>query len=156
MLFTSGGIGFNTGVFYNDPLCFNSSNYCSSTIYLLHFAATLKELTILLNEVTTAEINNDYFPIERSVDGVDFNSIIKVNRIGNSTQKFSYITVNHRPLNRRAYYPLKQTDYNEQTSYSRFLAERFKKLNDHNLTVYVNPFSVKTIFHAAEYLTAQS
>jgi hypothetical protein len=100
MLSTGEGIGFSKGVLYNDPLCFNSSN--SLPIELLSFTTTVKELTTRLNGVTTAEINNDYFTIERFVNGVNFNLIIKVNGTENSTQKFSYSIVNHRPLNGRA------------------------------------------------------
>ncbi|MFT6198466.1 MAG: hypothetical protein ACJAQ2_000231 [Vicingaceae bacterium] len=114
MLSTGEGIGFSKGVLYNDRLCFNSSN--SLPIELLSFTTTVKELTTQLNGVTTAEINNDYFTIKRFVNGVNFNLIINVNGAENSTQKYSYLTVNHRPLNGRAYYRLKQTDYNGQTS----------------------------------------
>jgi len=153
MLSTGGGIGFSTGVLYNDPLCFDGGNpnSISLPIDLLNFSTTVKGLTIQLDWVTTAEINNDNFTTERSIDGVDFNSITNVNGAGNSTQRLSYSTVDDRPVNGLAYYRLKQTDYNGQTSYSNIITERFDKLNDFNLTIYPNPFSTKTVFHTTEY-----
>ncbi|MGK0378926.1 MAG: hypothetical protein ACJA1Z_002747 [Patiriisocius sp.] len=39
----------------------------------------------------------------------------------------------------------------ENPLFQKIVAEKFKKLNDLNLTIYPNPFSGKTVFHATEY-----
>ena len=62
-------------------------------INLLNFTSTLNNTTVDLRWQTTTEINSDYFSIERSVDGVNFSSIGKINAAGNSSsvKQYSFI-----------------------------------------------------------------
>ena len=42
------------------------------------------------NIATAQEMNNDYFTVERSKDGVDFEKVVIVKGAGNSSAKLNY------------------------------------------------------------------
>lgn len=75
-------------------------------------AAVQNNQTVLLHWVCASEKNNDYFTIERTTDGVTFESIGTVRGAGNSSTKNDYLLTDYHPLKGLSYYRLKQTDYN--------------------------------------------
>ena len=75
-----------------------------------------------LNWATASEINNDYFTVERSPNGIDFAEIIKKNGAGNSTHIINYSSIDKEPLSGVSYYRLKQTDYNGAYKYSNIVS----------------------------------
>jgi hypothetical protein len=152
MFSTAGAIGFSTGVLYKDPLYFDAS-FAPLPIELLSFTAKAKDFHIQLDWVTTTEINNDYFNVEYSIDGINFTSISKISGAGNSNLTLNYSEVHTPLLDGVLYYRLKQTDYDGKTSYSDIEAVAFYKRNDFILDIYPNPFSVQTTFHTSENLT---
>jgi len=150
LLSTLGAIGFSTGVVYKNTLCFSPPP--SLPIELLSFTAEVVEEHVKLNWVTASEINNDYFNVEHSADGINFTSISRIKGAGNSTQILSYPTIHHTPVGGVSYYRLKQTDFDGKTSYSDKKAVEFKKNTDITLDVYPNPFSGEATFHTSENL----
>ncbi|XQP84178.1 MAG: T9SS type A sorting domain-containing protein [Candidatus Pollutiaquabacter aromativorans] len=121
---TPGGSGFNLAW----SLTNGASLDCSVTplpIELLSFSAKAAKGEVKLAWITAAEINNDYFTIERSRDGENFESIIVVDGAGNSTQQLLYQSIDGEPLNGISYYRLKQTDYDGKFSYSDVVPVRF-------------------------------
>jgi len=88
-------------------------------IELLGFHATLNaKRQVKLNWETATEINNNYFTVERSKDGISFESVNIVKGAGNSLIKKSYESTDGKPYTGISYYRLKQTDYNGAYSYS--------------------------------------
>jgi hypothetical protein len=81
-------------------------------VQLLNFTAVLNEDKVNLNWSTTSEIDNDYFTLERSPDGINFESLTTLKGSGTSTQKNDYSFVDYKPLPGQSYYRLSQTDYN--------------------------------------------
>jgi len=152
MLSTIGAIGFSTGVIYNDPLCFDDDSPMPLPIELLSFTAEAKNSYVQIHWVTTSEINNNYFNVERSSGGINFTSTNKVNGAGNSTSTLSYSTIDDNPLEGWSYYRLKQTDYDGEISYSKIVAVEHYPIKDFKLEVYPNPFSEKTVFYTSEIL----
>jgi hypothetical protein len=68
--------------------------------------------------ITSSENNNDYFTIERSEDGVNFEVIGKITGAGNSTGRINYQFFDqHLPNSKTSYYRLKQTDYDGKYEY---------------------------------------
>ncbi|MFT6355206.1 MAG: hypothetical protein ACJAXD_002201, partial [Cryomorphaceae bacterium] len=117
-------------------------------IELISFTATVKDAFVELNWITATEINNDYFNVERSADGINFNSIGKVDGAGNSSQILDYAVVDDTPLNGISYYRLRQTDYDGKSSYSELEVVEFNSMIGFNFKIYPNPnngegFSVK-------------
>ncbi|HXD79073.1 MAG TPA: hypothetical protein VN616_14750 [Puia sp.] len=109
-------------------------------IGLLRFAATASDNQVNLQWATTSEINNDYFTIERSGDGTQFDSIARVATMasnGNSNSLLDYETVDPRPLPGRSYYRLKQTDLDGNSTWSNVVTVDFAR--QVALGVYPNP-----------------
>ncbi|HIN39663.1 MAG TPA: T9SS type A sorting domain-containing protein, partial [Flavobacteriales bacterium] len=117
----SGGSG-------NDPL----------PIELLDFKADLNEEgTVDITWATASEMNNEFFTIERSTDGADFETIIEREGAGTSNQLIEYAAVDRNPLMGTSYYRLKQTDYDGKFEYSELRV--VKMLRTLNFSVRPNP-----------------
>jgi hypothetical protein len=89
-------------------------------VELIEFKGKLKNDIVKLNWVTGSEINNDYFDVERSTDGLKWEVM---ERIGGNGSKFTvskYSTDDNDVVGReRMYYRLKQVDYDGQFKYSK-------------------------------------
>lgn len=107
-------------------------------IELVRFDAIVnEEKKVNLNWTTAAEINNDYFTIERSKDGVQFEQIEDIQGAGNSLQIRDYKTVDPNPYSGVSYYRLLQTDFDGTRSHSEIRAVNIQ-LNQ-KYTIYPNP-----------------
>jgi hypothetical protein len=95
------------------------------------------EYGVVLNWRTSSEINNDYFTIERSKDGVEFEELFNIPGAGNSNNINNYISVDENPYNGVSYYRLKQTDYNGKVEYFDMVAVDISNIT--NLKLYPNP-----------------
>ncbi len=113
-------------------------NIITLPITLLSFDAEKQVNSVLLNWVTVSEINNDYFTIEKSMNGIDFVSVGTVKGSGNSTEKNEYNLVDAKPYNGVSYYRLKQTDYNGSFTYSELRVVEYKGKSS-NSKIYPNP-----------------
>lgn len=81
-------------------------------ISLLSFDAKYTDKKVVVTWVTANEYNNDYFTLERSMDGINYTSIAKINGAGTSTQINEYSYTDTDALSGIIYYRLKQTDLN--------------------------------------------
>ena len=92
-----------------------------------------------LNWITETEINNDFFTLERSIDGINFEIITTAPGAGNSntTLHYDYIDL---LLNQtgNVYYRLKQTDFDGKFEYSKIVVVTIENLSQIN--IYPNPF----------------
>jgi len=92
-------------------------------IQLLDFKAELNEDGgVDLGWTTASEVNNEYFSIERSTDGIDFETVLERDGAGNSNQHLEYAAIDENPLAGTSYYRLKQTDYDGSFAYSELRA----------------------------------
>ncbi len=110
-------------------------------IELISFTARKESHQVVLEWTTATEINNDYFSIERSANGVDFYVIGHLNGSGNSNRLINYSYIDISPLSGNNYYRLKQTDYDGTFSYSEIVV-----VNHHEeflLTINIFPNPVK-------------
>ena len=87
-------------------------------IELLSFTAKFADGVVETQWTTASEINNDYFTVERSSDGIHFTAIGLVRGAGNSTQLLNYSLFDENPYTGLIYYRLKQTDYDGTSTYS--------------------------------------
>ena len=115
----------------SNPYTFTYSNYTGTfspfgmggsggplPVELLYFKARNQNGTGRLSWATASEINNDYFTIEKSTDGKNFETIGKIRGAGNSQQILKYMFTDSNLDDGINYYRLKQTDYNGEFSYS--------------------------------------
>ncbi len=118
-----------------------SSGGASLPIELLSFTATLNDRAeVELDWATALEIENDYFTVERSADGIDFEPVLEVNGAGNTSIMQTYSAIDANPLAGLSYYRLKQTDFDGTFTYSKLEAVNvFKAEMDATMTVYPNP-----------------
>jgi hypothetical protein len=85
---------------------------------LVSFTAQKRSGAVTLNWITAAEMNNDYFTVEKSTDLINFSQVSRVRGAGFSSVSHAYNTVDPHPANGINYYRLKQTDYDGRSSYS--------------------------------------
>lgn len=109
-------------------------------IELLVFNAELNKRNIVdLDWATATEVNNDYFTIEKSADGISFEELGTVDGAGNSTEVLYYHTEDPAPFSGYTYYRLKQTDFDGHFTYSDIRAVRTEKVKYASFTVFPNP-----------------
>lgn len=117
-----------------------SSLITTLPIELISFTAQLMtNKTVLTSWATAAELNNDYFLVEKSMDASTFQVIGKVKGAGNSTQEQSYSLADENPLKGISYYRLKQVDFDGKTTYSNTVA--VKNFPPNFINIYPNPAS---------------
>ncbi|MCB9189661.1 MAG: T9SS type A sorting domain-containing protein [Flavobacteriales bacterium] len=124
------------------PFTLGTNNYPTNPlpVELLSFEAIENGDIVDLNWQTASEINNDYFTIERSDDGINFYGITKIAGAGNSTTLTEYSTQDINPLSGTSYYRLKQTDFNGEYSFSNVEVVHMNVLSD-DVIVFPNPLS---------------
>lgn len=115
----------------------------SLPIELLSFDATLNDRAeVELDWATALEINNDYFTVERSIDGIEFEPVLEVAGAGNTAIMHTYSAIDANPLNGLSYYRLKQTDFDGTFTYSKLSAVNLDKVgSEASMVVYPNPSS---------------
>jgi Secretion system C-terminal sorting domain len=106
-------------------------------VNLINFTAIKNGSEVDINWQTATEINNDYFTIEKSKNGIDFTTVGIFDGAGNSQSTLNYQTTDHSPYNGISYYRLKQTDFDGKSSYSKI--EAVNSSGNKNITVYPNP-----------------
>lgn len=106
-------------------------------ITLVSFNAQDNGEMVNLTWATGSETNNQLFTIERSSDATSFSPILRVSGAGNSTTLINYTAMDDKPLQGTAYYRLKQTDFNGQTSYSSVIEINRRMAGE--FTVFPNP-----------------
>lgn len=114
--------------------------FCTSVVLpieLIYFKPTYKNGIVNLEWSTATEHNNDYFTIEKSIDGEDFQSIGTVKSVGESTKLNSYHFEDNRLENSVIYYRLKQTDIDGRYTTSDIESVLIK--NESNISFYPNP-----------------
>ncbi len=94
-------------------------------IELLNFNANQLGKQVKLDWQTATEINNDFFLIERTADGINFETIDTIGGAGNSIHTLSYFTFDEVPLKGVSYYHLKQVDFNGDFSFSQLRSVNF-------------------------------
>lgn len=83
----------------------------SLPIDLVSFDAEVDATRVRLDWVVSMEINNDYFTIERSLDGLEFEPIATVKGAGSHSTEKQYQAFDETPEMGLSYYRLRQTDF---------------------------------------------
>lgn len=108
-----GGDGDITGPGVLDE---NSSNGVLP-IELISFNANLNGEVVEILWATASETNNEFYTLERSDDGVNWDIIGEVDGAGNSSERLDYNFTDFDPTPGLSYYRLKQTDYDGKLEY---------------------------------------
>ncbi len=119
-----GHISFGAGAANMNPSCCNLIQpldvECLDYMYLeegilpvelVQFNGKLQHKFVELQWQTATETNNEYFTVERSVDGVVYEAIGRVSGQGTISESQNYTFVDKEPRDGENYYRLRQTDY---------------------------------------------
>lgn len=115
-------------------------------VELIEFTAEYDPAGNKIKWTTAAEINNDYFTLERSNDGITFVTIAIVQGDGNSNILLNYNYIDAAENTTLLYYRLKQTDYNGAFSYSKIVAVKGKVEPKSAFSLYPNPTNGSKIY----------
>lgn len=129
-----------SGITSFSPFSIEKASTHPLPVELLFFHANLmKNAYVELNWSTASEKNNDYFTIEKTADGIAFETVAIVRGAGNSACVKHYKVMDEHPFKNVFYYRLKQTDFDGSFVFSPFV-EVNNSLSDRNVTsVYPNP-----------------
>ena len=112
-------------------------------IELIKFKITnINNTSIKIEWATMSEINNDYFTIERSLHGINWEITDRINGAGNSSSLLTYSSLDNSPYNGLSYYRLKQTDFNGTYSYSAIKSISIQH-SSKAIKIYPNPTNSK-------------
>lgn len=114
-------------------------------VELVYFKARAAKNKAVIEWATAMELNNDFFTIERSADGKDFEQLSTIEGAGNSSIELSYSFTDDAPLAGTSYYRLKQTDFDGKFEHFKLVAVTIEAQQQNKnlsiLSVGPNPFS---------------
>lgn len=143
VLGTFTGTGTTFG-YQNNTLPPNSTvSGISLPVELINFSYKISPDNIELNWETASETDNDYFTIEKSENGNNFEYVGTVKGSGYSNSVIKYYLYDKLPMKGIYYYRLSQTDYNGTTTYLKTIACNIYK-NKSIFTVLQNPLIDET------------
>ena len=108
-------------------------------VELVDVTAIQEDGKVKLSWITATENNNDFFTVEKSEDGKNFDELQIVDGHGNSTYTVQYSIFDENPTYGVNYYRLKQTDFNGTFVYSKTVSVKNDIDMSGNFRVFPNP-----------------
>jgi len=109
-------------------------------IELLYFSAQKNDDYVKIKWKTTAEINNNYFLLQKSIDCETFETIASIQGAGNSTEPIEYSYIDSEIKNDILYYRLIQVDFDGTSeTFQTVVVNTNKNLNEFSLIIYPQP-----------------
>jgi hypothetical protein len=112
-------------------------------VEMVFFTAENKSNRVELNWQTASEKNNDFFEVQRSFDGKEFEVLGIVEGNGDSQEFIEYEFNDYSPLAGDSYYRLRQVDYDGAFEYSQVV--RINRAQASDLVVVPNPTQSQNI-----------
>jgi len=107
-------------------------------VELKDFQATVvPNMEVLLSWTTLSERENDFFTVERTQDGFNWEKVGTISGAGNSTEPLYYELKDYEPYIGISYYRLKQTDFDGKETV--FEEKRVEIISDEKVQIYPNP-----------------
>ncbi len=107
-------------------------------ITLLNFEAQYDSKKIIIEWTTLTEVNNNFFTVERSKDGYNFEIIATAKGAGNSTSPIKYQQIDNNPFSGINYYRLKQVDFDGKYKDSQIISVK-TFMTQNELSIFPNP-----------------
>ncbi|WPP48869.1 T9SS type A sorting domain-containing protein [Catalinimonas niigatensis] len=127
-------------------------------VELLSFSVKMQDRVALLQWVTASEKNNDFFEIQRSLNGKTWTTIGIVKGAGDSQQELSYTYTDKNPVYGVSYYRLRQVDFDAQYEYSNVIVlenvSDDTELPQPEVLLYPNPAQLEKLIIRALHLHA--
>jgi len=138
---TTGAIAYSQSVTNSTTLC-AISNTCPNVVLpveLTSFTSKCTGQSRQLEWSTATELNNDYFTIERSINGNEWTGIAQINGAGNSTSIENYAFMDRESYNGLSYYRLSQTDLNGEINVYKTTSQDNCFGHEFELVLFPNP-----------------
>lgn len=116
-------------------------------VELLSFNAIGRESSVEVYWSTQTEFNNDFFIVESSKNGRDFESLEQVQGAGNSFERQEYSYTDHSPMDGISYYRLVTVDFDGTRHYSPIRA--VQRYGEIDLEIFPNPGKAGAILNLA-------
>lgn len=98
-------------------------NDCVLPVEVVDFNAQQNTSGIQINWTTETERSNDYFLLERSYDGINFEKLETVMGAGNSSTNINYhVTDDNVEAGKTVYYQLTQYDFDGESNFSKIIS----------------------------------
>ncbi|MBC8047672.1 MAG: T9SS type A sorting domain-containing protein [Fimbriimonadaceae bacterium] len=110
---------------------------CLLSNNLINFEGYLNDNSVNLEWGTASGSEYDYFIIERSNDGTQFNSIITVDALSENNNQVNYSVNDENPISGINYYRLKQVNLTGEISYSKIIS--VNTFSNTSILLYPNP-----------------
>ena len=98
-------------------------------VTLRFFKANGRPDGVMLSWATETEINNDFYTLEKSFDGIQFRKLAFVEGAGNSLEPLSYSHLDKSPF-AKTYYRLSQTDFDGTTTIFNTVEVTYRQTNE--------------------------
>jgi autotransporter-associated beta strand protein len=136
---TSSNAGYITSTtaissFSNDGIA-TTSGASPLPIELTEFEAIASDISVEILWTTATETNNDFFSIERSVDGLNWALVKQIPGAGNTTTIHDYSYTDLEQVNGLVYYRLQQTDYDGTHTYSNIVSVNTNSISDNMVEI---------------------
>jgi len=135
---TSGAITFNSSVVSINDQCLNTAPV-GLPVELVSFTSQCTNNSVELEWSTATELNNDYFTISRSLDGIEWEIVAEVDGMGTSNSLNHYSFTDNEPTAALTYYKLKQTDMNGAIKDYKTISQDACQVKESELFIYPNP-----------------
>lgn len=106
-------------------------------IELISFDAFQADRVVNLKWITASEVNNDYFTVQKTKDGLTWETVGTVDGAGTSTEVKSYSLLDSNPYTEVSFYRLVQTDFDGTVVYSDWKSVAL--MSDQAISIYPNP-----------------
>lgn len=121
------------------PMTLASSEASTMPVDLTYFLASAEAQFVSIEWQTYQEINNDFFSVERSVNGRDWLEVANVEGAGTSETPIQYQASDYEPPAGKIYYRLRQVDFDGTYSLSQVQQVNWIETGDLSISVYPNP-----------------
>ncbi len=109
-------------------------------VEFLDFTAVKVDQSVLLEWETESEHHSDYFEVERSLNGIDWNRLLTVKGAGESSVKEIYQKMDDNPLDGISYYRLNQYDFDgTKTSLKTISFNNKVEIGENDIRIFPNP-----------------
>ncbi|TND09059.1 MAG: hypothetical protein FD123_1462 [Bacteroidetes bacterium] len=144
-----GGLYYFTGINMVDSRRFTIGSINSTQtplpVEFTEFNAVMTDGQVQINWTTASEVNNDYFEIERSKNGTDFEVLGRVEGAGNSTVNIDYFELDAKPYEGTSYYRIRQVDFNGESSRTKIVAVNLFYDKKKGIMTYPNPSTIEDL-----------
>ena len=123
----------------NDPSLYSLVNAGVLPVEFVYARAQVVNNDVQVTWATASELNNDFFVVERSTDGVNYTAIQQVDGAGNSEELLTYDIMDSQVISGTYFYRVKQVDFDGQFDYSEIARVTLESNEPFDVKAYPNP-----------------